>query len=173
MRSWIGRGELVGVRLARFDRRLSDERHAVLVVRQLDAVEVHSCRFAEFVLDVNSNAIAFADADLWTGHLLVVSPCFDKLARRSLPPNLLRSDVEDFYAFFDARLEKLIALAGSLSRECLDASFVHLIHRLGGGSRRKWCRIGRHRTPAVISVVHACLLGARFIYLASCSSTAD
>ena len=47
----FGHRELVGVALARLDRRLGDERHAVLVVRQLEAVEVDRGGLGELVLE--------------------------------------------------------------------------------------------------------------------------
>ena len=127
--------ELVRVRLTRPHRRLRNERHAVHLIRRLDAVEVNRRRLAQLVLEHNAHAITFTYANLRSRHLIVVSHRRNALPWRDLPLHLTRCKIEDLHALVHARRQELIALPGRLRREGFHGCLVHLVHRICLGAR--------------------------------------
>ena len=96
----------------------------------------------ELVVSIDAHAVAFADADLRAGDLVVVRPRLHRAARLGLPLDLLGGELVDLHALLHPRREQLVALAGGLGRERLDALLVHRVHRvrlLARGKHRSGC----------------------------------
>src|SRR5215216_305036 len=117
--------EFVRERLAGLDRRLRYERDSIHCIRQLESVKVHCGGFAELIVQNESYAIALADTNLRSWHLIVVRPGFDFLTGSGFPLHLRRSELEYLYAADDSRSEKLVSLPLSLCGKCLDPRLVH------------------------------------------------
>src|SRR5690606_41559934 len=123
--------ELVGVRGAGLDGWLGKERHAILVIGNIQNVEVDCRGFIQVVVNENANTVALASADLGPWHLLVEGPCLHELSRPGLPLHLGDGEFEDLYTVLNARLEKLAAFSLSGRGEGLYALLVHAVHLLG------------------------------------------
>ena len=67
-------GQLVGERLARPDRVLSDTVDAIEAVGQLEAVAMEDGRFRQFVVEDDAHPVALVGLDGRAGHGIVVSP---------------------------------------------------------------------------------------------------
>ena len=160
MRAGIRRGEFVGEGLTGLDRRLRDERHAILIIRNLDPVKVNRGRLRKLILENESHPVALAHPYLGTRDLVIVGPGFDGLSRSGFPTNYSRCQLVDLYATLETRLEKLIAFPCRLGGKSFDAHLVHLVHCFrccSGGNRRG---IRRHCPTAVVGVRDlACLCG--------------
>ena len=116
MRARVRNGELVGVGLPGLDRRLGDERHPILVVRQLESVEVNRRRLRQFVRQINPDPIALTHSDLRPGYLIVVGPCPHSPAGLDLPLDLFAGEIVHLDALLESGLEQLVALAGGQHR---------------------------------------------------------
>src|SRR5678816_1563647 len=90
--------ELVRERFTRFDRRLRDERNSIHRVRKLESVEMDRGRFRQLVTENQFDAVAFANANLRSWHLVVVCPCFDLLTWRCFPLHLRGGYLEDLHS---------------------------------------------------------------------------
>ena len=102
-------------------------------------------------------------ADLRTGNLIVVRPRLDHLARLGFPLDLLRGELEDLHAVVHLRRQQLIALAGGLGGERLDALLVHRVHRVGRGRRaRAGGGVVRAHRAAGLAGAGACCAAAAF-----------
>src|SRR6185503_5065602 len=113
--------ELVRERFTRLDRRLRDEWDSIHRVRKLESVEMDRGRFRQLVAENQLDAVAFANANLRSRHLVVVCPCFDLLTWRCFPLHLRGGDLKDLYSADLFRGEYLVALAFGLRRKRLDA----------------------------------------------------
>ncbi len=136
MRSGVRYRELVGVRRARLDRLLGDERNAVLIVRHLEPVEVHAGGFGKAVPHVDANPVAFAHPDLGAGELLVVYPRLHPFARRDFPLDFRAGEIVNLDPPVHPGRQQLIALALGPGRKCLHPRLVHGVHLHGFGLER-------------------------------------
>ena len=89
------------------------------------------------LLQHDAHAIAFAHADLRAGHLSVVRPRLDLLARRRFPLDLARGELEHLHASVEPRREQLVAASFGLRGERFDSGLVHRVHR-GRHLRGRW-----------------------------------
>jgi hypothetical protein len=113
-------------------------------------VKVHRRGFGKLVLEYHAHAIAFTNADLWTGNLPVVGPSLDHYSGRRLPAKLFRRQLVDFHRAIHPRLHQLVSLSRGLGGKGFYACFVHLVHLLGGRSRRNRRGIRRHGAATVV-----------------------
>jgi len=123
--------ELVHEEPAGRDRVLRDERHAVHVVGDGQAVEVHDRRLCHLVVHDDQNVVAPVDTDLGARNGSVVRHRVHEHARRGLPPHLGRREVEDLHAVLVPRLERLVPEPVGLRRERCDARLVSIEHLFG------------------------------------------
>ncbi len=121
--------ELVDEGLARLDRRLGDERHAVHRVRDDQAVPVDRRALRQLVGDDDADLVAFGDADLRAGNDAVVGPGLDELAGLDFPLHDHRAgQLEDLDVAVHRVVERLAAESLRRRREGVDARLVHPVH---------------------------------------------
>jgi len=80
-RSLLMHGEFVSVGFARRDGPLADERYAVLLDGDFDAVPVHGRAFRKTIFDEDANAVALCDLNRGTGATAVVTPDVERFPR--------------------------------------------------------------------------------------------
>ncbi len=107
-RARVDRRELVGVRLARDDRLLGHERHAVHEeVLELDAVEVDARRLLEVVGELRPNLVALVHPDGRARPLAVVAETGDRVALLVDPLlDLVDGELEDLDVAVELRGER-------------------------------------------------------------------